>query len=166
MELGAINQSNTVQANNSQRRSDGQLFFLQAPKRTSPRQSRPKAQVPTTPTAVQGRQVLPLPEDGTHVEGLPRTQVSPLAALPAAAARRSGAAKRLDSSVEATVSTAEEAGVNSMLKFQGKIGRCDSHILIDSGAAFNFFSAAFIQKNRMKIKLIDGPRVQLADGKI
>ena len=52
------------------------------------------------------------------------------------------------------------------MHFSGKIGRCDATILLDSGASFNFISAAFVTKNHMKTHKLNGPTVQLADGKI
>lgn len=52
------------------------------------------------------------------------------------------------------------------MHFSGKVGRCDATILLDSGASFNFISAAFIAKNQMKTHKLNGPTVQLADGKI
>ena len=50
------------------------------------------------------------------------------------------------------------------MHFSGKIGRCDATILLDSGASFNFISAAFVTKNHMKTHKLNGPTVQLADG--
>lgn len=51
-----------------------------------------------------------------------------------------------------------------MLHFNGKVGRCDATILIDSGATFNCISSDFITKNRLKTKIVQGPLVHLADG--
>lgn len=53
----------------------------------------------------------------------------------------------------------------SPLAFHGKIGRCDTKVIIDSGATLNFVSQAFIHKHKFKAATIkDGPTVVLADG--
>ena len=106
--------------------------------------------------------MLPLPEDGSPVEGVPQPQVSNPLYVNGMAAKRSGAA----SPSKISVSMAEGSAADSLLRFRGKIGRCDGDILIDSGASFNFISEEFVMKNRMKTTLIDGPRVQVADGTI
>ena len=51
----------------------------------------------------------------------------------------------------------------SPLAFNGKIGRCHAHILVDSGAAGNFVSRDFVAKHRLPTIPVDGPEVRLAD---
>jgi hypothetical protein len=80
------------------------------------------------------------------------------------AAKKSGSA--VDSAQLANVSMTEEPDSGSMLRFRGKIGRCDGDILIDSGATSNYVSEEFVTKNRMKTTKTAGVRVQLADGTI
>lgn len=52
----------------------------------------------------------------------------------------------------------------AMLIFSGKIGRCPSKMLIDSGASFNFIANSFISKHHLTTAAVDGPTIQLADG--
>lgn len=75
--------------------------------------------------------------------------------MPALAAQRSGI-------IQAASSASKDAEM--MLRFKGKLGRCDGDILIDSGATFNFIAEDFVSKNRMTTQATDGPRVQVADG--
>ncbi len=81
---------------------------------------------------------------------MPKPQVSPptpvngSAAVPMAA-RRSDAAFSAIGSIGTMEGTASE----SLLRFSGKVGRCDGEILIDSGATSNFISEEFVLKNRM-----------------
>jgi hypothetical protein len=55
-------------------------------------------------------------------------------------------------------------GKEAMLRFYGRIGRCDAKILVDSGATYSFISASFVNKHRLRTSPIDGPTIQLADG--
>jgi hypothetical protein len=82
--------------------------------------------------------------------------------IPAMAARKTG--QQLEQPIP--VGSLNNAEADSMLRFSGKVGRCEASVLIDSGATFNFIAQDFTIKHRMKPKTVDGPTVQLADGTI
>ena len=51
-----------------------------------------------------------------------------------------------------------------LLVFRGKVGRCHSKTLVDSGAAANIVCGAFVEKNKLRTRIVsNGPTFRLPD---
>ena len=97
-------------------------------------------------------------KNGGHVSSTANTQSSP-SLVP------TNANPSTDSSLPFSHELFHLGNHSSPLVFRGKVGRCHSRFLIDSGASTSFISSNFVSQNRLKTSPIsDGPIIVLADG--